>query len=148
MDSFEKRALILSVGLMMIFVFALMYAVDKRNSDVPDCLPYDAAYTKARIVKLDDDTYQVFCVARMWRFEPESIVIPVGSNVDFFVTSDDVVHGFNIYLKNVNMMAVHGGISKSTVHFDKPGIYKITCHEFCGSGHQNMQAEVVVTEKK
>jgi cytochrome c oxidase subunit 2 len=94
--------------------------------------------------KLDDKTYQVFAVAQMWSFQPAEIYIPVGSEVDFYLTSKDVVHGFNIAEKNVNMMAVYGGVTKSTVKFEKPGIYNITCHEYCGTGHQNMQAQVIV----
>jgi len=43
-------------------------------------------------------------------------------------------------------MAVYGNINKTTVKFENPGIYKITCHEYCGVGHQSMQAEVIVTE--
>ena len=46
--------------------------------------------------------------------------------------------------KNVNMMAVYGAINKTTVTFDEPGIYPIICHEYCGSGHQHMKAEVIV----
>lgn len=148
MDKFEKRALLLSVTLLLVFIFALLYAVGNKNSEVTECLPYEAAYSKPRVEKVDNDLYQAFCVARMWRFEPERIEVPANSTVDFFVTSSDVVHGFNIYEKNVNLMAVHGGISKTTVRFDEPGVYKITCHEYCGTGHQNMQAEVVVTENK
>jgi cytochrome c oxidase subunit 2 len=41
-------------------------------------------------------------------------------------------------------MAVYGNINKTTVCFKKPGVYKITCHEYCGVGHQLMQAEVIV----
>ena len=72
------------------------------------------------------------------------IFIPVGSEVDFYLTSRDVVHGFNIAPKNVNMMAVYGAINKTTVKFDKPGVYDIVCHEYCGIGHQTMRAQVIV----
>jgi cytochrome c oxidase subunit 2 len=82
----------------------------------------------------------------MWQFQPSEIYIPKGSEVDFFLTSKDVVHGFNIAEKNVNMMAVYGNINKTTVKFDKPGVYYITCHEYCGVGHQNMQAQVIVND--
>jgi cytochrome c oxidase subunit 2 len=98
------------------------------------------------VVKLDNKTYQVYSVASMWQFQPSEIYIPKGSEVDFFLTSKDVVHGFNIAEKNVNMMAVYGNINKTTVKFDKPGIYYITCHEYCGVGHQNMQAQVIVND--
>lgn len=144
MDKAEKKVLIITLFTIALFVFSLLYAKNKYKSDLPECLPYDKAYTEPKINKLDDTTYQVFAVAQMWQFQPSEIYVPVGSEVDFYLTSKDVVHGFNIADKNVNMMAIYGGINKTTVKFDKPGVYKIVCHEYCGIGHQNMQAEVVV----
>lgn len=144
MDKIEKRVIMSSLLLMGLFVFSLLYAKSKYKSNVPECLPYDKAYTEPKIVKLDEKTYQVFSVASMWQFQPSEIYIPVGSEVDFFLTSKDVVHGFNISEKNINMMAIFGTINKTTVKFDKPGVYDIICHEYCGVGHQNMRAQVIV----
>lgn len=143
-DKFEKKVLIITACLLSLFVFSILYAKEKFQSDLPECLPYDKAYAEPKVVKLDEKTYQVFAVAQMWSFQPSEIYVPVGSEVDFFVSSKDVVHGFNIAEKNVNMMAVYGNINKTTVKFDKPGVYDIVCHEFCGTGHQNMKAQVIV----
>jgi cytochrome c oxidase subunit 2 len=142
-DKYEKRVLIITGIVIGLMVFSMLYARSKYN-DLPDCLPYDKAYEEPKVLKIDDKTYQVYAVAQMWQFLPTQIYIPTGSEVDFFLTSKDVVHGFHIYEKNVNLMAVYGNINKQTVKFDKPGVYKITCHEYCGVGHQNMQAEVIV----
>ena len=143
-DKAEKRVIGISLALMGLFVFSLLYAKGKYKTDVPECLPYDKAYTEPKVIKLDEKTYQVFSVASMWQFQPSEIYIPAGSEVDFYLTSKDVVHGFNISEKNVNMMAVYGAINKTTVKFDKPGVYDIICHEYCGVGHQNMRAQVIV----
>jgi cytochrome c oxidase subunit II len=143
-DKVERGVIITSLLLMGLFVFSLLYAKNKYKSDVPECLPYDKAYTEPKVNKLDDNTYQVFSVASMWQFQPSEIYITVGSEVDFYLTSKDVVHGFNIAQKNVNMMAVYGAINKTTVKFDKPGVYDIVCHEYCGVGHQSMRAQVFV----
>lgn len=145
MDKSEKKVLMITGATLALFIFSILYARDKYN-DIPDCLPYDKAYEQPKVVKLDEKTYQVYAVAQMWQFQPSEVYIPVGSEVDFYVTSKDVVHGFNIAEKNVNLMAVYGNIIKSTVKFDKPGVYKITCHEYCGVGHQNMQAQVIVND--
>jgi len=145
MDKSEKKVLMITGATLALFIFSILYARGKYN-DAPECLPYDKTYETPKITKLDDKTYQVYAVASMWQFQPAQIYIPVGSEVDFFLTSKDVVHGFNIAEKNVNLMAVYGNINKSTVKFDKPGVYKITCHEYCGVGHQNMQAEVIVND--
>ncbi|HEX7905162.1 MAG TPA: cytochrome c oxidase subunit II [Chitinophagaceae bacterium] len=143
-DNSEKKVLVISFALMGLFVFSLLYAKSKYKSDVPECLPYNKAYAEPKVNKLDEKTYQVFSVASMWQFQPAEIYIPVGSEVDFYLTSKDVVHGFNIAQKNINMMAVYGAINKTTVKFDKPGVYDIICHEYCGIGHQNMRAQVIV----
>lgn len=144
MDKTEKRIIVSSLLLMGLFVFSLLYAKNKYKSDVPECLPYDKAYEEPKVIRLDEKTYQVFAVAQMWQFLPAEIYIPVGSEVDFYLTSKDVVHGFNISEKNVNMTAIYGNLNKTTVRFDKPGIYDIVCHEYCGIGHQNMRAQVIV----
>ena len=144
MDKFEKRVLTISGIVIMLFIFSLVYAKTSRRIDLPECIPYDKTYEKPAVKKIDPNLYQVYVVAQMWQFQPAQIYIPVGSTVDFFLTSKDVVHGFDIYEKNVNMMAIYGDINKTTVRFDEPGVYKITCHEYCGIGHQNMQAEVIV----
>ncbi len=143
-DKSEKKILGITLALIGLFVFSLLYAKNKYKSDVPECLPYDKAYTEPKINQLDSNTYQVFSVASMWQFQPAEIYVPVGSEVDFYLTSKDVVHGFNISEKNINMMAVYGAINKTTVKFDKPGVYDIVCHEYCGVGHQNMRAQVIV----
>jgi cytochrome c oxidase subunit 2 len=147
MDQSEKKVIMITGATLALFIFSILYARGKYN-DIPECLPYDKAYEEPKVVKLDEKTYQVYSIAQMWQFQPSEIYIPVGSEVDFFLTSKDVVHGFNIADKNVNMMAVYGNINKTTVKFDKPGVYKITCHEYCGVGHQNMQAQVIVNDPR
>lgn len=143
-DKSERIVLVITFVTIGMFVFSLLYAKEKYKLDVPECLPYDKAYENAKIVKLDENTYQVFSVASMWQFQPSEINIPVGSEVDFYLTSKDVVHGFNITEKNINLMAVFGAVNKTTVKFDKPGVYDIICHEYCGVGHQNMRGQVIV----
>ena len=143
LDKSEKKVIWITGAVLSLLIFSILYARGKTN-DLPECIPFDKTYTEAKVIKLDETTYQVYAVAKMWQFEPSQIYIPTGSEVDFFLTSNDVVHGFNIADKNVNLTAIYGNINKTTVKFDKPGVYKITCHEYCGVGHQSMQGEVIV----
>lgn len=145
MDPSEKKIIGITGAVLALFIFSILYARG-RNNELPACLPFNKTYLDPKVIRLDQQTYQVYAVAQMWQFQPNQISIPAGSEVDFFLTSKDLVHGFNISEKNVNMMAIYGNINKTTVKFEKPGIYKITCHEYCGVGHQSMQAEVIVTE--
>ena len=144
MDKYEIRIVQITLVMIAIFLFALLRATNKYSADLPACIPYDGSYTEPKIVQLDDSLYQIYMLAQMWSFEPEEIFLPVGAEVDLYLSSKDVVHGLNIYNKNVNMMAVPGGINKTTIKFDEPGVYQVVCHEYCGSGHQHMRAEIIV----
>lgn len=147
MNKYERKIIILAGSLMGIFLFAILYNVFGRNIDVPTCLPYNQQYAQSGLKKLDANTYQVNVVASMWNYDPGEIIVPEGSSVDFFLTSKDVVHGFDIEKKGVNLMAVPGAVNKTTIEFDEAGTYRIVCHEFCGAGHQNMMGKIIVKSK-
>ena len=147
MNKYELRIITATGVLLMSFLFAVLYAAYEKKIDVPACIPFNASFKEPRLKQVDSNTYEAFCLAKMWSFEPAKMELPVGSTVDFYLTSNDVVHGFNIAEKNVNMMAIYGAVNKTTVKFDKPGVYKILCHEYCGVGHHNMSAEIIVNYK-
>ncbi len=144
MDRYELRVLAITIILLVAFLVTILRSVQVYSTDVPECIPYDESFTNPHVKQLDKKLFQVFVNAQMWSFEPSEIYVPVGSEVDFYLTAKDVVHGFHIADKGVNMMAVPGGVNKTTVVFDKPGVFPIVCHEYCGSGHQHMSAEVIV----
>jgi len=143
-DKYELRAIILSGALLSVFFFAVLYNSYSRKIDMPTCIPFDKTFEKSQVKKIDDDLYEVYLVAGMWAFDPEEIEIPAGSTVDFYLTSKDVVHGFHINEKGVNMMAIPGTINKITTKFEDAGTYRFVCNEFCGVGHQNMMGKVIV----
>lgn len=144
MDKYELRAIILSGTLLSVFFFAILYNSYSRKIEMPTCIPFDKTFEKSEVKKIDEGLYEVYLVAKMWSFDPEVIEIPGGSVVDFYLTSQDVVHGFHINEKGVNMMAVPGSINKITTRFDVPGVYRFVCNEFCGLGHQNMAGSIIV----
>jgi len=91
-----------------------------------------------------DGSYEADYVAQVFMFSPSKLTIPVGSKVTFYVTSADVVHGFEIAKTDVNMMAIPGWVNNATHTFDKAGTYLLVCNEYCGIGHQNMYATIEV----
>lgn len=145
MDKNEQLALTLGVFMITIFLIAILISSKALGMDVPECVNPEEAYTEGELVKLDEKLYQIKYVSKMWAFEPASVEIPVGSEVDIYLSSQDVVHGFYLRGKNLNIMAVPGTLGKSTVKFTKPGTYPIFCHEYCGTGHHFMKGEIVVT---
>jgi cytochrome c oxidase subunit 2 len=95
MDPSRKKSNRYYRAVLALFIFSILYARGKNN-ELPECLPFNKAYLEPKVIKLDDKTFQVYVVAQMWQFQPNQINIPAGSEVDFFVTSKDLVHGFNI----------------------------------------------------
>ena len=86
-------------------------------------------------------------IAQQYSFVPSCITVPSDTDVDFRITSADVVHGFIIAETNVNTMVVPGYISDVRTRFDRPGSYTMPCHEFCGLGHAGMAATVRVVPR-
>ncbi len=145
MDKYELRVIILSAAVLGVFFFALLYNAFARKIDVPACIPYNASFQKATVRQVDKTHYEAFVTARMWSFDPSEITVPIGSIVDFYLTSADVVHGFNIERKAVNLMAVPGAVNKVSVSFDEYGTYRVVCHEFCGTGHHKSILPIPIT---
>ena len=144
MNRTERKILIISITFLVILFGAVLYAVNAQKLDLPGCVTDVKPFEKGELKKLEDGRYQLFLLARMWTYEPAKIEIPVNSVVDIYSTSKDVVHGINLPEENLNIMAIPGVIGYNQIKFDKPGEYKIVCHEFCGVGHQNMSIKVIV----
>jgi cytochrome c oxidase subunit 2 len=94
--------------------------------------------------------YEAYVVAYQFGFEPgstEAITVPRDAEVTFYVTSEDVVHGFELAGTNVNTMVIPGQIAKFTVEFEETGTYGALCNEYCGAQHHQMAGEVEVVER-
>ena len=146
MDKREKLAIYGSVALVLVFFGAVVVATTGFGITVPDCVTDVKPFEKSELVKLGDKHYQLQSVARMWSFDPAEIELPAGSQLDIYLTSADVTHGFQVEKKNVNMMAVPGQVTFASVKFDEEevGTYAIICHEYCGLFHHNMVANIRV----
>jgi len=102
------------------------------------------------IRELAPGKYEVYMVAQTWNFLPDKLEFPAGSEVTFYVTARDVIHGIKIAGTNVNMMALPGQVSTLKATFDKPGTYNYICHEYCGYvagapiGHHTMYGQITI----
>ena len=103
-------------------------------------------------VQGEEDQYEVAVIAQRFAFLPgtgDPIEVPENSEVTFYVTSPDVIHGFSIVGTNANTMVIPGQMAEITVEFgevdgEQPKEYGLVCHEFCGAGHENMAGQVHV----
>lgn len=144
MDKAEKTALVLAVGFLGLFAALLVYAAKALNIDLPTCITDVKPFTEGKVIQHAPNRYEIHYLSKMWYFEPADVEIPAGSVVDIYVTSADVIHGFHINGTNVNLMAIPGTVAYARYKFEKPGVYHIVCHEYCGIGHQDMATKIIV----
>ena len=153
---FEKGWLVASLVLIVFFISTVAYVsavvgvemVDDSGGSIDvENVTDDERFSEPRVEQVGEDEYEVYMVAQQFIFRPGSIdpvEVPADSTVTFYITSVDVVHGFQIVGTNVNTMVVPGKVSEITVEFDEPEEYGILCNEYCGSGHHDMGGNVNV----
>lgn len=110
----------------------------------PQSVYEDERFAQPGVEQTGEGEYDVYVVAQRFAFIPGEVVVPANSEVTFYVTSIDVVHGFQVVGTNVNTMVIPGEISTITVEFDEPGEYGIICNEYCGEGHHDMESQLRV----
>lgn len=136
----EKWVIVSVLSILMSSYFLLFLAIKAFGSGVANCVANMKPFTTGQVIQHSPTHYEIHYVARMWSFDPPEVTIPPHANVDIYLTSTDVVHGFIIPGTNVNMMAVPGTVNYVRTRFDKTGDHRVICHEYCGTGHQDMSA--------
>jgi cytochrome c oxidase subunit 2 len=145
----------LTIGISMLFAFLGVLGVsafamgtkppsEHHHQIDPSKVSETAPFDKPGLYKTGKKEYEAVMTAFAFGYAPEKMEIPVGATIDFMVTSEDVVHGFEIPGTNVNMMIVPGEISHVSHTFTKPGEYLILCNEYCGGAHEYMKTTIIV----
>ncbi len=85
--------------------------------------------------------------ASRYAFDPERIEVQQGDRVRLTLRSADTTHGLALDGYPVEVVIPKGG-EEVSVEFmaHRPGTFRITCSEYCGSGHRRMQGRLVVME--
>ena len=144
-------ALLLIVGLIATVTYGALgpgvKMVDDSGGTIDAGSLGDTEFGDPGVTQVGDDQYEVHVVARQFLFQPgpsSPIRVPANSEVTFYITSADVVHGFELAGTNVNVMVIPGQVAEVTVRFDEPAQYGLVCHEYCGAGHHTMAGQLVV----
>jgi cytochrome c oxidase subunit II len=94
---------------------------------------------------------QVTAKQWLWQFEyPDGsrtvndVHVPVDKAVRFVMTSDDVLHDFFVPDMRVKADIVPGRYTQVWFTPTVLGLHTVTCAEYCGKGHSDMQAKLTV----
>lgn len=151
-DPWEKNWIRFSVALLIGFAalvtiagFAGGFQLPGADTEVdPQTVATEGPWADPGVREVAPGRYEAYVIAQAWSFNPREIVLPVGAEIDIYVTSVDVQHGFKVTDTNVNMMVVPGQVSKLSFTFDEVGDFPYICHEYCGQGHAAMYGTVKV----
>jgi cytochrome c oxidase subunit 2 len=76
------------------------------------------------------------------------LVVPVNTNVRFYVTSVDVMHSWAVPAFGVKNDAIIGRLNQGWFNVRQEGLYYGQCSQICGSGHAYMPIAVRVVSKE
>ncbi|RKQ30760.1 cytochrome c oxidase subunit II [Oceanobacillus halophilus] len=110
----------------------------------PQKVSETAPFDNPGVFEVGENKYEVVMTLQAFSFTPNEIEVPAGSEVEFIMTSRDVVHGFQVAGTNINAMVTPGHVQRITQTFDEPGEYLVLCNEYCGAGHQMMATTIIV----
>ncbi len=94
--------------------------------------------------KVENGIRVVEVKALRYKFEPDPIVVRSGEKVRLVVTSTDVAHGIAISSFNVKLSVPAGKTESVDFVADKKGSFPAYCSVYCGPGHGQMHASLIV----
>ena len=148
----ERRWLALSGLMSLTFVLLIAYNLATEGAHIaqrsakatPEQILQQQVFLEPGVRQLAPGKVQVTTVAQAFVFQPEVVRVPVGAEVEFFLTARDVLHGYQIERTNINVELIPGEVSRLIYTFDEPGTYRISCNQYCGIGHHEMLGAVEV----
>lgn len=151
--AYEKIWLALAVILILLLIGSVTYGAvgpgvamvsDQQDTLDPEALDEDDRFAEPRVEQVGENEYAAYVVAYQFDFDPDPIVVPENSRVTFYVTSPDVIHGFEVVGTNANTMVIPGEVAEITVEANEPREYGIVCNEYCGAAHHAMEGKLEV----
>jgi len=85
-------------------------------------------------------------LAQRFDFTPEEIKVKKGMPVDLSLTTLDRLHGFDVPGLGLRAEIVPGDTTHVRFTPDKAGRFLFHCDVFCGEGHEDMDAAIIVEE--
>lgn len=103
-----------------------------------------ANFKSGAVIQTGPNAYSVYMTAHLWAWSPGVVHLKQGAVITFYVTSIDVLHGFEVQNTAINLTAIPGVVGTVTYTFATAGTYHIICNEYCGVEHQSMVGEIIV----
>jgi len=83
---------------------------------------------------------------KRFEYSPREIRLKRGAPVVLEITSLDVPHGFNLPDLKVRADILPGQVTRVRLVPDRTGTFTFRCDVFCGTGHEELDGLITVTE--
>jgi cytochrome c oxidase subunit 2 len=93
------------------------------------------------------DERVVRITAKRFTYEPTTVTLVRGQPVILELVSLDRTHGFRQPQLNIRTEIPEGSSTRVRIVPDTAGRFFFACDVFCGSGHEEMEGDIVVTEQ-
>jgi cytochrome c oxidase subunit 2 len=142
----ERRWIAFSALLTLVFVILIAYSLATEGAHIaqaagrgnPQTLLAQPLFAEPGVRVTGPSSLQVSVVGQAFIWVPETVRVPVGAEVEFYLTARDVIHGWQVEKTNLNVEVIPGEVSRLRTTFNEVGRYRVTCNEYCGIAHQNM----------
>ena len=103
------------------------------------------------------DSMDIYIVGKQWMWKAQhgtgqreinALHVPLGRNVKLTMTTEDVLHDFDIPAFRTKADVVPGRYTYMWFNATKPGKYHLYCAEYCGLNHSGMGGWVYVMEQR
>jgi cytochrome c oxidase subunit 2 len=100
------------------------------------------------------NAYEIQVTGQKWKWlftypnghVDQDLHVPVNTPIRLVLTSEDVIHGFYIPAFRLKHDVLPGRYEKLWFRAVKTGEFQIYCTQYCGTGHSDMWAKVIVHE--
>jgi cytochrome c oxidase subunit II len=108
----ERQIIIVSVAFALTLFGLAALAINLYHVGLPTCLTDTKPFQKGELIAHSPAHYELHYVARMWKFDPEEVVVALGSTIDVYVSTRDVTHGMILLGTDLNRMVATGQIDQ------------------------------------
>jgi len=84
--------------------------------------------------------------AQRFSYEPAEVTLVRGQPVVLELVSRDRTHGFRVAALDIRTEVPENGVARVRLVPERAGRFPFVCDIFCGSGHDEMEGTIVVTE--
>ena len=106
-----------------------------------------AAVASFGAARLHADSERVVAItAKRYEFDPPTITLKRGEPVVLELRSADRTHSFKLPALGIRVDIDPSDVTRVRLVPDKVGTFVFACDTFCGSGHEEMDGQIIVTE--